>query len=101
DEASDQIISSRKVDFALVVTSPISGEITSFNGPPGLLVQPGNPPAPYTVSDVSIKWMLASVIESDIPLFHLGQPVEVSVLAYPQHKFRGKVSKIYETVDPN
>ena len=51
--------------------------------------------------NVSIKWMLANVIESDIPLFHLGQPVQVKVMAYPNRVFKGKVSKIYETVDPN
>jgi cobalt-zinc-cadmium efflux system membrane fusion protein len=81
--------------------SPISGKITSFNGPPGLLVQPGNAPAPYTVSDVSVKWMLANVSESEIPSFHLGQPVQVRVMAYSGHVFKGKVSKIYATVDPN
>ena len=97
----DQIITSRRIDPALIVPSPISGQITSFDGPPGLLVQPGNPPAPYTVADVSIKWMLANVVESDIALFHVGQPVQVEVMAYPGHAFRGRVSKIYATVDPN
>ncbi|MGB2640819.1 MAG: efflux RND transporter periplasmic adaptor subunit, partial [Candidatus Acidiferrum sp.] len=65
------------------------------------LVQPGNDPAPYSVADVSIKWMLADVIESDIALFRLGQPVQVQVMAYPDRVFKGKVSKIYSTVDPN
>ena len=97
----DQIITSRRIDPALVVPSPISGQITSFDGPPGLLVQPGNPPAPYTVANVSIKWMLANVVESDIPLFRVGQPVQVRVMAYPDRVFDGKVSKIYATVDPN
>jgi membrane fusion protein, heavy metal efflux system len=97
----DQIVASRKIDPALVVPSPISGEITALNAPPGLLVQPGNPPAPYTVADVSIKWMLASVIESNIPIFHIGQPVAVKVGAYPDRVFHGKVSKIYASVDPN
>ena len=101
DTEIDKMIASRETDPALVVRSPISGKVTAFNGPPGLLVQPGSPPAPYTVADVSVKWMLANVIESDIPLFHVGQPVDVSVLAYPGHEFKGKVSKIYETVDPN
>jgi cobalt-zinc-cadmium efflux system membrane fusion protein len=45
--------------------------------------------------------MLANVVESEVPLFHLGQPVEVKVLAYPNRVFKGKVSKIYEMVDPN
>jgi cobalt-zinc-cadmium efflux system membrane fusion protein len=97
----DQVITSRKIDPVLVVPSPISGQITSFNGPPGLLVQPGNPPAPYTVANVSIKWMLANVVESDIPLFHVGQPVQVKVTAYPDRVFHGKISKIYAAVDPD
>ena len=64
-------------------------------------MQPGNLPAPYSVADVSIKWMLANVMESEIPLFHLGQPVQVRVISYPDRVFSGRVSKIYETVDPN
>ncbi len=101
DAEIDQMIALRKTDPALVVRSPISGKITSFNGPPGLLVQPGNPPAPYTAANVSLKWMLANVSESEIPFFHLGQPVQVKVMAYPNRVFQGKVSKIYATVDPN
>jgi cobalt-zinc-cadmium efflux system membrane fusion protein len=97
----DQIIASRKIDPVLVVPSPISGQITSFDGPPGLLVQPGNLPAPYTVTNVSIKWMLADVAESDIPLFRVGQPVQVTVTAYSDRVFHGKISKIYAAVDPD
>jgi len=101
DVEMDQMVASRRIDPVLLVRSPISGEVTAFNGPPGLLVQPGNPPAPFTVSNVSVKWMLANVIESDIPLFHLGQPVEVKVMAYPDRVFHGKISKIYASVDPD
>jgi membrane fusion protein, heavy metal efflux system len=101
DAEIDQMIASRKIDPVLVVRSPIAGQVTSFDGPPGLLVQPGNPPAPYTVTKVSLKWMLADVVESDIPLLHLGQPVEVKVTAYSARVFQGKISKIYATVDPD
>jgi cobalt-zinc-cadmium efflux system membrane fusion protein len=101
DAEIDQMIASRKIDPALVVRSPIRGKITSKNAQPGFLVQPGNLPAPYSVADVKIKWMLADVVESEIPLFHLGQPVQVRVMSYPNRVFKGKVSKIYETVDPN
>jgi len=101
DAEIDQMIASRKIDPALVVRSPISGKITSKNAQPGFLVQPGNDPAPYTVSDVSLKWMLADVVESDLPLLHLGQPVQVTVMAYPDRVFKGKVSKIYSAVDLN
>lgn len=101
DPEIDQIIASRQIDPALVVRSPIAGKVTAFNAPPGLLVQPGNPPAPYSVANLSVKWMLANAVESEVPLFHLGQPVQVKVMAYPDRVFRGKVSKIYEMVDPN
>ncbi len=101
DAEIDQMIASRQIDPALVVRSPISGKITARNAQPGWLVQPGNLPAPYSVADVSVKWMLANVTESDIPLFHLGQPVQVRVISYPDRVFTGRVSKIYETVDPD
>ena len=101
DAEIDQMIGSRKIDPALVVRSPVSGEITARLAQPGMLVQPGSPPAPYTVADVTRKWMLANVVEAEIPLYRLGEPVEVKVPAYPDQPFTGRVSKIYETVDPN
>jgi cobalt-zinc-cadmium efflux system membrane fusion protein len=101
DAEIDQMIASRKTDPALVVHSPMAGQITSFNAPAGLLVQPGNPPPPYTVSNLKVKWMLADVPESDLALVHLGQPEQVKVLAYPNRVFKAKISKIYPMVDPN
>lgn len=101
DGEIDQMIASRKIDPALIVRSPISGKITSKNAQPGFLVQPGNLPAPYSVADISLKWMLANVPEGDISFFHLGQPVEAKVMAYPDRLFKGNVSKIYAMVDPN
>jgi membrane fusion protein, heavy metal efflux system len=101
DAEIDQMITSRKIDPALVVRSPIRGKITYKNAQPGFFVQPGNPPAPYSVADVALKWMLASVPEGESASFHVGQPVAVKVLAYDGRVFKGRVSKIYETVDPN
>jgi cobalt-zinc-cadmium efflux system membrane fusion protein len=97
----DQIVASRKIDSALVVRSPIAGEVTAYNAPPGLLVQPGTGSAPFSVADVSMKWMLGNVTESDSPLFQVGQAVEARVMAYPGRIFKGRISKIYATVDPN
>jgi membrane fusion protein, heavy metal efflux system len=101
DAEIDQMIALRKIDPALVVRSPISGKVTYKVAQPGFLVQPGNVPAPYSVANVALKWMLANVSENEVPLFHLGQPVQVKVMAFSGRVFKGKVSKIYETVDPN
>ena len=101
DAEIDQMIASRKIDPALVVHSPIAGKVTAFNAPAGLLVQPGSGTAPYSVANVTVKWMLANVPEGESASYHVGQPVEVKVMAYPDRVFKGKVSKIYEAVDPN
>jgi multidrug efflux pump subunit AcrA (membrane-fusion protein) len=83
------------------VRSPITGQVTSVNASPGLEVQPGKAPAPYAVADVSTKWMVGNVTESDSPLFQLGQPVEVRTMAYPSRVFEGAIIKIYPAVDAN
>jgi membrane fusion protein, heavy metal efflux system len=97
----DRIVASRRVETALLVKSPITGRITARNAAPGLLEQPGNPPAPYSVADLSTLWMMANVVESDVPAFKLGQPVTVSVSAFPGRVFHGKITALGATVDPN
>src|SRR5712671_6932387 len=101
DSEMDRIVSQRKIDSVLAVHSPIAGRITARNAAPGLFVQPGNAPAPYTVSDVLTMWMLANVAETDFPLLQLGQDVAVGVKAYPGRLFRGKIVNIGSSVDPN
>ena len=85
----------------LAVRSPIDGQVTSVNASPGLQVEPGKAPAPYAVADVSTKWMVGNVLESDSSLFQVGQQVEVSTMAYPGRVFEGKIIRIYPTVDGN
>jgi cobalt-zinc-cadmium efflux system membrane fusion protein len=97
----DHIVASRAVETALIVRSPISGRITARNAAPGLLEQPGNAPAPFAVADLSTMWMLANVPEADIPAYHVGEELRVEVTAYPGRSFRGKVTALGESVDPN
>jgi cobalt-zinc-cadmium efflux system membrane fusion protein len=100
DPEIDQIIQSRKADATLIVRSPIDGIVTQRTAAPGLYVQPGNAPAPFTVSDTSTMWMVANVVESDAPLFRVGQPIKVRLGAYPERIFTGKVSVVGAQVDP-
>ena len=96
----DQIIAKRKIDPVMVVHSPISGSITARSAAPGMLAQPGSPPAPFTVSDISTVWMVAYVTESDSPLFHVGQPVKVKLTAYPSRTFDGRITTVGASLDP-
>ena len=88
DADIDHIIAERSADPTLVVPSPITGRITARNAAPGLLVQPGNPPAPYTVADIDTMWMLANVAETDSPAFRVGQQVQVTLAAFPDSRIR-------------
>ena len=87
-------------DPTLVVPSPITGQVTARNGAPGLYVQPGNAPAPYTVADIETMWMLANVAEIDSPAFQIGQEVKVKVAAFPNREFDGRITTIGAMVDP-
>jgi membrane fusion protein, heavy metal efflux system len=97
----DMIVRDRKADPTLVVPSPINGRVTARVAAPGLFVQPGNAPAPYSVADISTMGMLANVAESDVPAYRLGQQVKVSLLAYPGKEFAGRIVTIDSMVDPN
>jgi cobalt-zinc-cadmium efflux system membrane fusion protein len=101
DAEIDAIIAKRAADSTLVVPSPITGRITDRHAAPGLFVQPGNAPAPYTVADIDTMWMLANVAESDSPAFRVGQQVQVKISAFPGRVFDGKVTTIGASVDPN
>lgn len=101
DEEIEQILSNRKVESTLKVPSPIGGRIVTRNAAPGFLTQPGNPPPPFQVADVSTMWMIANVIETDAPAYRLGQEVEVTVPAYPNKVFKGHVTNLGSMLDPN
>jgi cobalt-zinc-cadmium efflux system membrane fusion protein len=101
DADIDRIIARRSADPTLVVPSPISGSVTARNAAPGLFVQPGNAPAPFTVVDISTMWMLANVAETDSPEFRVGQQVRVTLGAFPGREFEGKITTIGASVDPN
>jgi cobalt-zinc-cadmium efflux system membrane fusion protein len=101
DAEIDAIVANRKIDPVLVVPSPIAGRVTARAAQPGLLVQPGNAPAPYTVADLVTVWMLANVSESNVPYVNVGQKVNVSTMAYPNRTYEGKITVVGATVDPN
>ncbi len=101
DAEIDRIVANRAADPTLIVPSPIDGRITARNAGPGLLVQPGVAPAPYTVADINVMWMLAEVPEADSPAFRVGQEVHVTLSAFPGRMFDGKVTTIGASVDPN
>ncbi len=102
DSDIDRIIANRKTSGRLTITSPFSGRVTARNAAPGMLVQPGaDTPAPITVADISSVWMVANVPEHLLSRIRLNARVTVSVMAYPEQSFEGRITNIGSAVDPN
>ncbi len=97
----DAIAARRRVDRALVVASPVSGQVTARAAQAGLYVQPGTAPAPVSVADRSTVWMNANVAEGDLPEMRRGAAVRAQLMAFPDRTFLGKVDVIGAAVDPN
>jgi cobalt-zinc-cadmium efflux system membrane fusion protein len=97
---TEKIAETHAIDSILVIPSPISGRVTARSAAPGLFVQAGNPPAPFTVADISTMWMLGNVAEIDSAAVKDGQEVKVTVMADPDHVFEGKITTVAASVDP-
>lgn len=56
--------------------------------------------APLTVTDTSLKWMIANPHESDLAGIQLGQAVRMKVQTYPDQCFVGSIAGIASSPDP-
>lgn len=95
----DDVEAKRKVDTEMPVRSPFAGRITTRAGSPGQLVQPGTGNAPVMVANLQTLWMVASVPESEIGGYKIGQTATVKVQAYPDTAFTGKINYISDIAD--
>jgi membrane fusion protein (multidrug efflux system) len=71
------------------ITSPMNGVVAKKWVLPGDVVQPGQ--AILSLFDLENIWITANFEETKLSSIHPGDPVEISVDAYPNIKFRGKV----------
>ena len=55
----------------------------------------------FSIGDMSKVWLLANARETDAPFIHLGDPVEVHVLAYPGRIFKAHITFVSPSIDPN
>jgi RND family efflux transporter MFP subunit len=80
----------------VTLRSPVSGVVIEKPALKGMRFTPGE--ALYQISDLSSLWVLADVFEQDLGLVRPGQAATVTVNAYPERTFKGKVSFFYPTV---
>jgi membrane fusion protein, heavy metal efflux system len=94
----------QKMDPVATVTAPIGGTITQRQIGVGQYINSeanGATNQVFTIANLSTVYLIANVREVDAPLMRLGLPLEVHVLAYPDRVFKGKISWVAPSIDPN
>jgi cobalt-zinc-cadmium efflux system membrane fusion protein len=82
------------------LSAPIAGVVVDRQLGPGQYLQAGSGTPVFIIADPSNVWLLANVRETDSGLVHIGQAVEVHVLAYPARAFKARVTYVAALVDP-
>ncbi|PXV61597.1 membrane fusion protein, cobalt-zinc-cadmium efflux system [Dyella jiangningensis] len=99
DAEIDRIATTRRVDGELRIDSPIDGHVSTRTIAAGDLVQPGNSPAPITISDDDSLWLVANVSEDDAAQVHVGDTLVASLPALPQQNIKATVDYVSNSSD--
>lgn len=83
-----------------IIKAPISGFIVQKNITNNTSIRADNGNSIFTISDLRNVWVQANVYESNINKIHLGDPVKITTLSYPDRVFKGKVDKMINVLDP-
>lgn len=83
-------------DAVYPLRSPLAGTVIDKRAVPGTLA--GSEPL-FTVADLSTLWLVADVYEKDLAHLQTGGNAIVSVEAYPQRQFAGRLTYIAPTMD--
>src|SRR5216683_3032425 len=83
---------------AVEIDSPMTGYVVERNALPNMYAQPDN--KLYAITTLSNIWIYAAVFQNQIGQVKVGDPVSVTVDAYPGRKFDGRVDFIWEALDP-
>jgi len=83
------------------IVAPTTGVITDQEVTNAATVQAYSSPSPFTISDLSMVWIVCDVYENDLAHVRLGDTAEIVLNAYPDRVLKGKVSNIGAILDPS
>jgi cobalt-zinc-cadmium efflux system membrane fusion protein len=79
------------------VTAPFAGTVIEKDAVVGELARPDK--VLFTVADLSVVWIVASLFEKDLGKVKTGAVVGVTVAAYPDEVFKGRLTYISNVMD--
>jgi RND family efflux transporter MFP subunit len=87
----------RQARDVMTVYSPVAGVVMEKTALPGMHVMAGQ--SLYKIADLSVVWVEADVYEDEMSLVKVGNRATVTLDAYPDERFTGRVVYIYPFVD--
>jgi cobalt-zinc-cadmium efflux system membrane fusion protein len=95
----------QQISGEAIVSAPISGTITQRQMGLGqnIVSASGSSGASgpvFAIGNLSKVWLVANARETDAPFLHVGDPVEVRVLAFPGRVFRARLTFVAPSIDP-
>ena len=94
----DRIAKTGQPTKTLTYYSPLSGVVTKKDVVEGMRLEAGA--MPYEIVDLSAVWVLADVYESELRLVKEGMQATLTLNAFPNREFRGKVVFIDPVLNP-
>lgn len=92
-----RLVRQGEVRRRLPLTAPSDGVVMSKKAVQGMRFEAGEPL--FELADLRHLWLLVELFEQDLASIRIGQPVSLTMAAYPGERFSGKVAFIYPTVN--
>jgi cobalt-zinc-cadmium efflux system membrane fusion protein len=86
-------------DSTVVVHASVSGKVTEISVAPGEFRTDTAQPL-MTLADLSTVWVAADVPENSIRFIRIGEPVVITLPAFPDQTFSGRVTRMSDVLDP-
>jgi cobalt-zinc-cadmium efflux system membrane fusion protein len=87
---------------SIEIHAPVSGVIIEQNVTAAAGVKTlDNSPNLFTIADLSKIWIICDVYENDMANVHVREYADIKLNAYPGRVFRGQITNIGPTLDPN
>jgi Cu(I)/Ag(I) efflux system membrane fusion protein len=93
----ERLTTTREPSKNLTFVSPVAGVVTAKNVVQGARVSPGE--APYEITDLGEVWAMADAYESDLARLRPGMKATLTLAAYPDRGFPGRISFIDPILD--
>jgi membrane fusion protein, heavy metal efflux system len=101
-----QLLELKPTEFhqPVLVRAPLTGQVLEVNVAPGeyraAISFHTDTTAPLmTIADLSTVWVSSDVPEPFIPLIHIGEPVAITLVAFPDQTLAGRVARIGDVLD--